>query len=407
MNQKNSTQPIEASNLSIEQSLLSRFDLVFDLERPTDPLYNLSVINHILDVINNGPIEGSWSHERLQMHIQIAKEIRVEITDDARRILQQYYLFCKNQEEIEPSRRTLRLLDSLHRLTVCNAKLMLRTKAGIDDAVSVVMLMESTWSFGHLLPSESVLRSKVPLGPTRAIMAEVLDKLNLNELLEKRLSQTSVKVTQESDLYAPIDKTIVDDMFSDEIEPEVLSTQQIFSTQANMFPIKRQTSFPFTQTSPTLQPAKSFNDSLNVSTFKSPQSTSTQFGSINEKSTKQVVSSQNKKSQLEVDPLYSNLNALSAFYTDNSAVDGFKAPPLDNFLTPPPSQTSKRSPPSSALSKLKKFKYSDDTQPQPTESAKNVPENVQKENLQVKVIPAQEKQISVDDFDEEMDFFDF
>lgn len=43
----------------------------------------------------------------------------------------------------------MRLWDSLERLVLCHAKLMLRTRAGIEDALCVVSLMESTWGFGQ------------------------------------------------------------------------------------------------------------------------------------------------------------------------------------------------------------------------------------------------------------------
>ena len=165
MNQKNTADYIDSSNLNIEQSLLSRFDLIFALEDPHDPEYDLIVCNHILN-FDDEDVEPSWSLERLKMHVAVAKDLKVEVSEQAMEVLKAYFLYCKNyDDEIEISRRTMRLWDSLERLTICHAKLLMRSKAEIIDAVAVVMLMESSWSFGRLLKNRhDVMRSYIPLG---------------------------------------------------------------------------------------------------------------------------------------------------------------------------------------------------------------------------------------------------
>jgi MCM AAA-lid domain/MCM P-loop domain len=441
MNQSNSSQAIEARNISIEESLLSRFDLIFELEDPMDPQLTFAVASHILDDEMNEKTEATeanWNHERLQMHIQVAKEVQVEISDDASEIIQQYFMLCKRNQEIEPSRRTMRLWKSLERLTMCHAKLMLRKKAVIDDAVSAVMLMESTWSFGHLLELPSVIRSQVPLGPTRAMTAEVLDKLNLNEMLERKLSQGRVKTSQNFDENAPFDKTIIDDIFNDGDDeemkdPKVLSTQQMFSAEANNFQIPCQTSFPYTQSSQKFEPTKSFNESMNITSFKFPQSSSTQFGvtQAQEKkkspfkaSTNNEIKLESKEAAPKVDPLYSNLNFLAAFYTDKAAANtstksnvNFSTVPAVSVTQSPPevskqtfSTFSKPSLSSNAVSKLQKFQYIEEAQSQESNSQhvksqnliENVPLNSQKPQ---KVLLMQQ---SIEDIDvDEMDLYNF
>ena len=75
----------------------------------------------------------------MMMHVAVAKE-KVEISEPALKVLKAYFMISKNDDI---SRRTMRLWDSLERLTACHAKLLLRSKAKIIDAVAVVMLMEN------------------------------------------------------------------------------------------------------------------------------------------------------------------------------------------------------------------------------------------------------------------------
>ena len=399
MNQKNGNLPNDAGNMPIKQSLMSRFDLVFEFENLRDKEGNAAIARHILDRLDKDDEASEWNHERLQMHIEIAKEIRVEITEDATEILKKYFIFCRDCTEIEQCRKTYRLWTSLNNLTACHAKLMLRSKAGIDDAVAVVMLMESTWTFGNLLRLPSVVQSKVPVGPSRATTATILDKLDLCELLEKKLSHGMLN-RQESSEDAPIDKTIVDDIFGDdeeENEPkdEIISTQDIFSTQINNFTAKSSL-LSSLQSPSTKKPNKLSCDTTNIP-IKSPKFTSAQ---LNPKLTPERMDEETSPE----DKLYAQLNSM---FSAKPVEKLFELPKKDfvkHSLTISPRKTTSNISPSSFQSKLKKFKHSNDF----SQNTEKVPEKIPEiENKSPPTVAATRTLQDMEREVEEMDFFDF
>lgn len=186
MNQKNATLPVEAANLNIERSLLSRFDLIFELYNPHDENVTLGIVWHILDGVKSAERVTRWSLERLRMHILIAKDIRVKIAEPAFNVIRNYYIFCRDHcPDIDVGRKTMRLWDSLQRLTLCHAKLMLRTEAVIIDAVTAVMLMESSWTFGHLMGGIDVMHETFPIGPSKEYVDLLLHRLDLQGLSDE------------------------------------------------------------------------------------------------------------------------------------------------------------------------------------------------------------------------------
>lgn len=216
MNQKNASIGIESSNLSIEQSLVSRFDLVFDLEDPKDPDFTKEIVQHIFETME-GKNFTKWSIERLQKHIMIAKDIIVTISDYAQQVLSRYFVICKNNINIEPGRRTMRLLTSLQRLTKCHTKLMLRTEALIEDALIVIMVMEQTWSFGHLIKKRNNVVVNFPLNLNQRENTKIMRALDLEDLWEEYLGSKFKVSTNKNTQKKPSQKTQpinIDDIFS-------------------------------------------------------------------------------------------------------------------------------------------------------------------------------------------------
>lgn len=199
MNAKNPLLPLEGENFALEASLLSRFDLIFAFENTHDAEFENAAIDHILlggnsDLVSN-PL---WSTERLKQHVVFAKEIQPEMTASAHQILKKYFMFCRYQEGIDISRYTMRLWHSLERLTICHAKLMLRSKVEIIDALTVVMLMEFSWTFGCLLKPHPVAMSTTPLGPSKEKIITILERLELEHLIDQTISQPKLKSSQPS-----------------------------------------------------------------------------------------------------------------------------------------------------------------------------------------------------------------
>lgn len=197
MNQKNSSLPLEGKNIGLEPSLLSRFDLIFELEDRHDLEYLEAVADHILNL--DATTKPAWSIDRIQSHVLVARDLEVTVTPAAFEILKRYFSFYRNRDDVDKSRTTMRLWNSLVRLTKCHAKLMLRRTADIIDAVTVVMLFESSWSFGCLSLTKrlDVMQKLEPIGPSNLYLADVLEKLDLEELLEYGKAPPKMKATQQ------------------------------------------------------------------------------------------------------------------------------------------------------------------------------------------------------------------
>ena len=95
------------------------------------------------------------------MHIFIANDFHVRLTEPAFNVIKNYYICCRH------------------------AKLMLRTDTSIVDTATAVMLMESSWTFGHMIGQVDVMKEKFPLGPSKEYVTALLELLELEELSDK------------------------------------------------------------------------------------------------------------------------------------------------------------------------------------------------------------------------------
>lgn len=95
-----------------------------------------------------------------------------------------YYKLCRADPARDPSRTTVRLLDSLVRLSQAHARLLFRDEVTPVDAVTVIRLMESSWGFGKIVPPVDLIRKELPIGPTREEITEVLEQLLLSDIVK-------------------------------------------------------------------------------------------------------------------------------------------------------------------------------------------------------------------------------
>jgi DNA helicase MCM9 len=175
---------IKNAAFNIEPSLVSRFDFVFFLEKPEDQNFDESIIDAIINESRTAYKEVfiEWSLEKLQSHVIVAKNIACELTLDAHRLILNYYRFCTACVEVDEARKTMRLLKSLERLTVGHAKLMLRNKTKLIDALTIIWLTENSWSFGDLIERQNVVLSELPVGPSPDCIKHIFDTLQLSHL---------------------------------------------------------------------------------------------------------------------------------------------------------------------------------------------------------------------------------
>ncbi|XP_019535784.3 DNA helicase MCM9 [Aedes albopictus] len=182
-----------SANLGIGGPLLSRFDLVLILtddrnehwdERVANHILALSVVDDTREKFEETTPNGHWDLERLQTHFLAIKDIHPRITDDANTILGAYYKLCRSDPSRDPSRTTVRLLDSLVRLSQAHARLLFRDEVSAVDAITIIQLMESSWGFGKILPPADLIRKKLPIGPTAQEIAELLERLLLSDVVK-------------------------------------------------------------------------------------------------------------------------------------------------------------------------------------------------------------------------------
>lgn len=95
-----------------------------------------------------------------------------------------YYKLCRADPSRDPSRTTVRLLDSLVRLSQAHARLLFRDEVTPVDAVTVIRLMESSWGFGKIVPPVDLIRKELPIGPIREEITEVLEQLLLSDIVK-------------------------------------------------------------------------------------------------------------------------------------------------------------------------------------------------------------------------------
>lgn len=398
MNQRNSNLPTEAKNLGLEPSLLSRFDFVFELETPTDMDYYERIADHILR--DEELMQPAWSNDRLQSHIFVVRDFIVTMSHEACEVLKRYYSFYRDRPDIHESRISIRLWCSLERLTKCHAKLMMRKRAEIIDAVTVVMLFESSWSFGCLMGRFDIMQAMDPIGPSNKYIAAVLEKLDLENLLDEVKPITQLKV--ENMQSSQDDDTDMDlnEIFGQAEKIQGLTSRnvdEIFSTQAiNSF--NQQKSSQFTQSSRIQyssfqkpQPGisnpfdglKMPTNVLREASQKATESNSDGFDDDNfdifedevikqhlststqreKRKSIESIHGENKKLKSETsqtDPLDSNLKALAAFFAEGNSPR--KSLPKTNLAL----NATKAQPSSSlnATNKLKKYQFSEkaDTQ---------------------------------------------
>lgn len=79
------------------------------------------------------------------------------VTEEAESIINNYYQYLRMNPKINKDRKTVRMLESLIRMTEAHARLLMKSAATIFDAVSVIILMEHTlmsdlYSSGYLPP---------------------------------------------------------------------------------------------------------------------------------------------------------------------------------------------------------------------------------------------------------------
>uniref|UniRef100_A0A8C1GBI6 DNA helicase MCM9 n=1 Tax=Cyprinus carpio TaxID=7962 RepID=A0A8C1GBI6_CYPCA len=182
-------------NVALASPLLSRFDLVLVLLDTKNPEWDKIISSFILQ--NKGaPSESSclWSMEKMRAYFCLIKTLKPCMTQEANTILSRYYQLQRQSDSRNAARTTIRMLESLSRLSEAHARLMFRETVTVEDAVVVVSIMECSMQGGALLGNVNALHTSFPDDPYEQYKTQceiVLERLGLTDILHKELQRLS------------------------------------------------------------------------------------------------------------------------------------------------------------------------------------------------------------------------
>ncbi|XP_056343442.1 DNA helicase MCM9 [Oenanthe melanoleuca] len=180
-------------NIALGSPLLSRFDLVLVLLDTKNEEWDHIISSFILqnkDCPSNS--EKLWSMERMKTYFCLIKSIQPKLSDESNLILVRYYQMQRQSDCRNAARTTIRLLESLIRLAEAHARLMFRDTVTLEDAVTVVSVMESSMQGGALLGGINALHTSFPENPMEQYRTQceiILERLELKDLLHKELQR--------------------------------------------------------------------------------------------------------------------------------------------------------------------------------------------------------------------------
>lgn len=145
------------ANVALASPLLSRFDLILlllDQQKggPWDEVLSAQILQRAMG--SRGAALGAhaalWDWDVLRAYVgHVRAELHPRMTPLAAAVLSRYYQRQRGSDGREAARTTVRLLESLVRLSQAHAKLMFSRAVQLRDAVVAVQLMEaSLWSNG-------------------------------------------------------------------------------------------------------------------------------------------------------------------------------------------------------------------------------------------------------------------
>ncbi|KAJ3209946.1 DNA helicase mcm9 [Clydaea vesicula] len=213
------TQNLEV-NIALGSPLLSRFDVIIVLLDSQNLEWDNTISNFILnneisknevekeqlknktvfpnDVENNANDKQSnhgentklWNLEMIQAYISYTKiKFQPKMTENSNLVLKSYYQLQRNSDVRNVARTTVRLLESLIRLSQAHARLTCKNEVSISDAIIAIMLIESSMQTSALMKITSALHagfSKDPELEHFNIECAVLEKLGLEYLMPKQ-----------------------------------------------------------------------------------------------------------------------------------------------------------------------------------------------------------------------------
>lgn len=140
--------PISA-NLALASPLLSRFDLIFLLlDRKRGDSWDFELCDRLLFQNSNNRRSTSaaiWDFEQLKLYVNfIRTRLNPKMSKISELVLSKYYQLQRRSDSMRCARTTVRLLESLVRLSQSHAKLMFHSEVTLEDAMTAVILVEAS-----------------------------------------------------------------------------------------------------------------------------------------------------------------------------------------------------------------------------------------------------------------------
>ncbi|KAM6185840.1 DNA helicase MCM9 isoform 4-T4 [Rhynchocyon petersi] len=132
-------------NIALGSPLLSRFDLILVLLDTKNEDWDRIISSFILE--NKGcpsKAEKLWSMEKMKTYFCLIRNLQPTLSDEGNQVLLRYYQMQRQSDSRNAARTTIRLLESLIRLAEAHARLMFRDTVTLEDAITVVSVMESS-----------------------------------------------------------------------------------------------------------------------------------------------------------------------------------------------------------------------------------------------------------------------
>lgn len=175
-----------SSNSALGSPLLSRFDLILILldGKRGGPSWDSELCDRLLGVKVSNQFKDNelWDFNELKMYVNyIRNRINPKMSPIAEEVVSKYYQLQRQCDKINSPRTTVRLLESLIRLSQSHAKLMFHSEVKLIDALHAVILLESSLLSTQTLQTPIDLYSKEPT-PTE--YSEWYDKIEHEILLK-------------------------------------------------------------------------------------------------------------------------------------------------------------------------------------------------------------------------------
>lgn len=207
--QYDASQPLSV-NVALASPLLSRFDLVLVLRDTQNEEWDRVISSYILSGKNapDGQSQPNlWSMDKIRSYLCFIRSLSPALTEGAKRVLAAYYKAQRQTDDRNVARTTMRLLESIIRLSQAHAKLMFHSTVTIQDAVVAVSLMEASLQSAVMLGGVNALHTSFPDNPEDEYVSQaqlILTRLGLMDLLEEELLCTQGPERTRSESHSPV-----------------------------------------------------------------------------------------------------------------------------------------------------------------------------------------------------------